>query len=387
LREFAPDGRTLADATGIDPDLAARVYPRIVEKLEREPIEDYRIDFEDGFGNRPDEEEDRVARQSADEIAAGRAAGSLPPRIGIRIKPPSGELKARSLRTFELFLTELCDRTHDSLPTDFVITLPKITTPDEIDTVAAACDAFERRRRLPPGILALELMVETTQSIMSSDGRFALPSLVAAGRGRVVAAHFGPYDYSAACDIAAGHQHLRHAACDLARGLMQISLAGTGIWLSDGPTTVLPVGPRRARDAETLAAADAAENRRIVHHAWRIHAGNVRHALVHGFYQGWDLHPAQLPTRYAAVYAFFLEGLEAASKRLRNFVDQAARATLVGNVFDDAATGQGLLNYFLRAINCGALTEDEAIERSGLTLDELRSRSFPAILANRHRSR
>jgi hypothetical protein len=83
------------------------------------------------------------------------------------------------------------------------------------------------------------------------------------------------------------------------------------------------------------------------------------------------------------VYAFFLEGLDAASERLKNFVQKAAQATLVGDVFDDAATGQGLLNYFLRAMNCGAITEDEAVEKSGLTLAELRGRSFAKILKNR----
>ena len=105
-----------------------------------------------------------------------------------------------------------------------------------------------------------------------------------------------------------------------------------------------------------------------------------------GFYQGWDLHPAQLPSRYAAVYGFFLEGLAAASDRLRNFVQKAAQATLVGDVFDDAATGQGLLNYFLRAMNCGAITEAEAVAMSGLTLDELRSRSFMKILKGRRQT-
>jgi hypothetical protein len=83
------------------------------------------------------------------------------------------------------------------------------------------------------------------------------------------------------------------------------------------------------------------------------------------------------------VYAFFLEGLDAAGARLSNFVDSAAKATLVGEVFDDAATGQGLLNYFLRAINCGAITEEEAMSRTGLTIDELRSRSFLRILEGR----
>jgi len=132
-----------------------------------------------------------------------------------------------------------------------------------------------------------------------------------------------------------------------------------------------------------LSETERRENADVVHRAWRLHAQHIRHSLVGGFYQGWDLHPAQLPSRYAAVYSFFLEGMEAASERLRNFVAKAAQATLVGEVFDDAATGQGLLNYFLRAVNCGAMTEHEAVERSGLTLDELRGRSFVKILAHR----
>jgi len=122
-----------------------------------------------------------------------------------------------------------------------------------------------------------------------------------------------------------------------------------------------------------------------VHRAWRLHARHTRHSLSGGFYQGWDLHPAQLPARYVAVFAFFLEGLRPASERLKAFVQKAAQATLVGDVFDDAATGQGLLNYFLRALDCGAITQDEALELSGLTLDELRGKSFLRILENRRR--
>jgi hypothetical protein len=115
----------------------------------------------------------------------------------------------------------------------------------------------------------------------------------------------------------------------------------------------------------------------------RLHYDHIRHSLTHAYYQGWDLHPAQLPTRYAAIYAFFLEGLDQAGQRLSNFVDSAAKATLVGEVFDDAATGQGLLNFFLRAINCGAIDEEEATARTGLDLDEIRTRSFLAILEGR----
>jgi citrate lyase beta subunit len=366
LQEHAPDAAALAGVLDLDRALADRVYLRIIEKLTREPVEDFRIDFEDGFGNRPDDEEDRVAQSAAEEVAAALAAGRLPPAIGIRIKPLNEELKRRSLRTFDLFLTRLVERTNGKLPHTFVVTLPKVTSPDQVAALASACDAFEYWRELPAGLLRFELMIETTQSIFGADGSVALPRLVSEGRGRIVAAHFGTYDYTAACSITAAHQHMLHPVCDFAKHVMQVSLAGTGLWLSDGATNVMPIGSRE-----------------VVHRAWRLHYEHIRHSLVTGFYQGWDLHPAQLPTRYAAVYTFFLEGLDAASDRLRNFVQKAAQATLVGDVFDDAATGQGLLNYFLRAMNCGAITEEEAVEKSGLTLEELRGKSFVKILKGR----
>jgi citrate lyase beta subunit len=366
LHDHAPDAATLSAALGLDRALADRIYPRIVDKLTREPVEDYRIDFEDGFGNRPDEEEDRVAKSAADEAAAGLAARSLPPGIGIRIKPLNEELKHRSLRTFDLFLTRLIEKTNGVLPRNFVVTLPKITSPEQVAALASACDAFEYWRELPKDTLRFELMVETTQSIVGPNGTVALPRLISEGNGRIVAAHFGTYDYTAACGITAAHQHMLHPACDFARSVMQVALAGTGIWLSDGATNVMPIGSRET-----------------VHRAWRLHVEHIRHSLLNGFFQGWDLHPAQLPSRYAAVYTFFLEGLDAASERLTNFVQKAAQATLVGDVFDDAATGQGLLNYFLRATSCGAITEEEAVRMSGLTIDELRSRSFVKILDSR----
>jgi len=366
LQEHAPDAATLAGAIDLDPALADRVYLRLVDKLTREPVEDFRIDFEDGFGHRPDHEEDGFAQAAANEVAVGLGDGVLPPAIGIRIKPLTEELKRRSLRTFDLFLTRLLERTGGALPPNFVVTLPKITTAEQVAALAQACEAFEYWRELPAHSLRFEMMVETTQSIVGLDGSVALPKLVAHGGGRIVAAHFGTYDYTAACGITAAHQHMLHPVCDFAKHVMQVSLAGTGIWLSDGATNVMPVGSRDT-----------------VHRAWRLHAAHVRHSLTNGFYQGWDLHPAQLPSRFATVFAFFLEGLDAASERLRNFVGKAAQATLVGDVFDDAATGQGLLNYFLRAINCGRIGGQEAGEKDGLPLDERGGRSFFAILDRR----
>jgi citrate lyase beta subunit len=282
-----------------------------------------------------------------------------------------------------MFLTALVEKTAGELPDNFVVTLPKVTLPEQVTALIGVLELLETSLKLGAGSLKIELMVETTQAILNERGEMALPKLVDAARGRCVAAHFGTYDYTAACAITAAQQRMDHPACDFARSMMQVALAGTGVWLSDGATNILPVPVHRAASGAALSPQQTEENRAAVHRAWRLHAAHIRHSLETGFYQGWDLHPAQLPTRFAAVYAFFLEGVDAASARLTNFVGKAAQATLVGEVFDDAATGQGLLNYFLRAMNCGALREDEAEKLSGLTLDELRSASFVKILKNR----
>lgn len=380
LADYAPDAATLAEALALDAELAERVYARVVEKLEREPVEDFRIDYEDGYGNRPDAEEDGHAQSVAREVARGLAQGTLPPFLGIRVKTLSEELRGRSIRTLDLFLTTLVEATGGVLPPNFVLTLPKVALPEQIEFFAAALSALEPKLGLAEGGLRFEIMVEVPQAIIGHDGRCMVPELVRAGGGRITAAHFGTYDYTAGVGITAAHQHMRHRACDYAKHAMQVSLAGTGLWLSDGSTTVMPVPVHRG---DALTSEQQADNRASVHRAWKLHYDDVRHSLVGGFYQGWDLHPAQIPTRYAAVFAFFLESVESAGARLRNFVDKAAQATLVGDVFDDAATGQGLLNYFLRGINCGALTEQEALEMTGLTLDELRGRSFLKILNGR----
>ena len=365
--------------------LAHTVYTRVVEKLAREPVEDFRIDFEDGYGNRPDAEEDGHAAAAAREVAAGARAGTLPPFVGIRIKPFTEELRARSFRTLDIFVSTLAAEMGGALPANFVVTLPKVTDPAHVAALADLFDLLEPALGLPSGALQMEMMIETTQSVINHRGESNLPLLLEAARGRCVAAHFGTYDYTASCQITAAHQHMLHPACDFARHMMQVAFGGAGLWLSDGATNVMPVAPHRPAGGAPLTAEQEEENRRSVHRAWRLHYEHIQHSLTNAFYQGWDLHPAQLPTRYAAVYAFFLESLDPAAERLRHFVEQAARATLVGDVFDDAATGQGLLNYFLRATNCGAVTEAEAMRLTGLTPDELHAGSFVKILKNRQR--
>ncbi|MGH9148004.1 MAG: DUF6986 family protein, partial [Vicinamibacterales bacterium] len=391
LTEYAPHATALAAAFELDPDVAGAIYPALVDKLSREPIEDYRIDFEDGYGARSDAEEDGHAYAAAEAVARALAAGSMPPFWGIRVKALSEELRHRSLRTLDIFLTRLAPdvglKPGATTVTDpqrqlFVVTLPKITSTEQVAVLVDVLELLEKKLQLKQGTIGIELMVESPRAILDASGRVALPDLVQAAGRRLVGAHFGPYDYTASLDITAAHQRLDHPASVLARMLMQLALSGTGVQLADGPTTVMPIAKHRA-GPQGLTAIQREENRRGVLDAWRLHYHHIRRSLANGFYQGWDLHPAQLPARYTAVYAFFREGLASTAERLRAFVAQSAQATRVGNVFDDAATGQGLLNYFLRAVGCGAITEGEALENGGLTLAELRTRSFLQILKNK----
>jgi citrate lyase beta subunit len=363
FREYAPDASTLVTLLGMPAAVAGKVHARIADKLQREAIEDFRIDFEDGYGIRSDAAEDADATSAATETAKALKENALPPFFGFRVKPLSEELHDRSLRTLHRFLSTLLEQTGGKLPHNFVVTLPKITVPEQVEALMAGLEQYPN--------VSVELMAETPQMI------FSLPKLVELCEGRCVGVHFGPYDYTSSLGITSTNQHLLHPGCEFARMMMQVSLAGTGIWLSDGPTTTMPIPPHRG---EGLSEQQKSENRDVVYRAWKLHYSNVRHALSNGFYQGWDLHPAQFPMRYAALYAFFVEGLDAASERLRNFVEKAAQGTRIGDVFDDAATGQGLLNYFLRAMSCGAIPADDVPALTGLTLEQLRTASFTKIL-------
>ena len=359
--------------------LSYTTYNKVIAKLKYEALEDFRIDFEDGFGNRSWEEEDATAVKAATEVAKGMEAKSLPPFIGIRIKPFTEDLKERGVRTLDIFVSTLSELTNGKLPDNFVVMLPKVTIPEQVAALVKLFEAIEANTKLAAGSLKMEMMVETTQAVINKDGKNPLRSFLEASKGRMIATAFGTYDYTAACNITAKYQDMGHAVCDFAHHFMKVSLGATGIWLSDGATNVMPIGPHRG---DNLTSAQIAENKMIVQRSWKKAFDHTRYSLWKGLYQGWDLNPAQFPMRYAAVYSFFLESYDDAAKRLSAFVEKAARATLTDDVFDDAATGQGLLNYFLRAMNCGAISmEDLAV--TGLTMEEIRTRSFLKILEGR----
>ena len=342
LEKFAPDADSLADAMGFERGAHAEaVYAAVRSKLEREAVEDYRIDFEDGYGVRADEEEDGHAVAAAEELVAGMKAGSLPWRTGIRVKSLSDIEHERSVRTLRLFLSSLIGGA-GTVPPHFIVNLPKVRSVAEVAAFAKILAGLEKEFAIDEHALRFEIMIETPQIVLGADGRSPLPLLVEAGGTRLVAAIFGGYDFTGALGITAAHQSLRHPACEFARNMMLVALGPTRIQLSDGATAVLPIG-----DKDT------------VHAAWKVHYDNVRHAMAGGFYQGWDLHPAQLVSRYAATFAFFLEGRDVAAARLKNFLAKAEQATRVGSAFDDAATGHGLINFFRLAVSCGAMTSDE----------------------------
>jgi citrate lyase beta subunit len=380
-----PASRSLAEGHPQDALwLAQEIYQRVRNKLVQEPVEDLRIDFEDGYGIRPDAEEDGHAASAAQQLAEAMSTGlgNLPPFIGIRIKPFGSRLRARSIQTLDIFLTELATTANHKLPRNFCITLPKVTSPEEVAALAEICFRLESDLMLLAGSLRIELMVESTQAVFNQRGEVNLLALVNAAAGRCVAVHFGPHDYSASRNLIC-NQPMTHFASDFAREVMQVALRGTGIRLADGPTNTLPIALHRAQKAAALSQREVEENRAGMHQAWKMHFNHITRSMESGFYQGWDLHPAQLPIRYAAVYAFFLENLNQVSKRLQNFINAASRATRVGQHFDDIAMAQGLMNYFSQAINCGAISATEAQELSGLTIPELQSGSASRVFEDR----
>jgi len=342
LEKHAGSAAALAEATGIDQALVDQVRPGVLAKLEREPVEDLRLDFEDGYGSRPPGEEDGHAVGAARALAGALAGPAAPPYAGLRVKCLEAATRRRGLRTLDLFLSTLLEEA--GLPDGFVVTLPKVTDVRQVEAMALVCGRLEEVHGLPRRRLRFEIQVETPQSILGADGTATVARMVQAAEGRCSSLHYGTYDYSAACGIAAAYQSMEHPVADHAKAVMQVAAAGTGVRLSDGSTNVLPVGDTAA-----------------VHAAWRLHARLVRRSLERGYWQGWDMHPAQLPTRYLATYAFFREGLPDAAARLRAYVERTG-----GGVLDEPATAQALAGFVARGLDCGALTEAEVTDRTGL---------------------
>ncbi len=353
FEEHAADAAALAEIIGVGADLAEQVRPLVAAKLSREPIEDLRIDFEDGYGRHSDDDEDAQTIRTAAELAATLATDSAPPFVGLRIKGLEPATRRRGLRSLDLFLAELTSAV--DLPSGFVVTLPKVTQVDQVSAFVDVCATLENNYGLPAGRLSFEMQIETPQAIQSATGTATVSAMVQAGAGRVTALHYGTYDYSAACGVSAANQSLAHPVADHAKAVMQLAAAGTGVRISDGSTNVVPVGDRAG-----------------VRAAWRLHARLVRRSLDRAYYQGWDMHPGHLVTRYAATYAFYRAGMPEAARRLRAYLGQASN-----DIMDEPATAQAMASLLVRGLHSGALGPDEVRDRTGVdraVLDQLYGR-------------
>jgi len=346
MEKWGADDRAFGEAIGVsDPEVAARTAARVRAKLAASPVDALCIDFEDGYGPRSDKEEDAEATRAAMELVE-TAPGPL---VGIRIKALTSATFTRAVRTLDLFVGTLA--ASGPIRPGFTVTLPKVTRPEEVRALVGLLDELG----LPA--IGLELMIETPSALL------AARAIVDAGAGRVVAVHLGAYDLTAELGVGARDQSLDHPYNELARMMLKLALPDVGV--SDGATTTLPLGT------------DAA----AIHRAWKLHATNVRHAIKLGIWQGWDLHPAQLPARWGAVFASFLEERHTLAERLATFVGRATQASRVGQAFDDAATAQAIVAFFRRGLACGAL-DDSDLAATTLTRSDL-ERSFAEIARSR----
>jgi citrate lyase beta subunit len=339
-----------AEVTGGDVD-------RVRAKLAAEPVEDLRIDFEDGYGTRGDDTEDADVVAAARALAAALQRGTAPPYRGIRVASLEAPTRRRGVRTLTLFLATLLEA--GGTLDDFVVTQPKITSVEQVAAMVELTERLEAAFGLPDRALRVELQIETPQSILGPDGTALVARMIHAGDRRVTALHYGTYDYSAFCGIPAEQQSMEHPVADHAKLVMQAAAAGTGVRLSDGSTNVLPVGSSDA-----------------VRRGWELHARLVRRSLERGYYQGWDLHPTQLPTRYAATYAFYRQAFAAAAQRLRGYLAPAAGAGS-GAVLDEPATARALADVVLRGMDCGALDTGEVESATGVDVPRLTALARP----------
>ncbi|MDE9364141.1 aldolase/citrate lyase family protein [Luteipulveratus sp. YIM 133132] len=332
LASYAPTSATLAAAVGEPVADVEAVYERVRAKLATEPIENLRVDFEDGYGGRPDDVEDADV---AATVAALRSMDGRPAWFGIRFKSFEAPTRARGVRTLVAFLSGLVDGPR--LPDGLVVTLPKVTSVEQVAAMASACSTIESALGIASDSVGFEIQVETAQAVMGVDGTAPVAAMIDAADGRCAGLHYGTYDYSAGLGIAAAYQSLDHPVADHAKAVMQVAAAQTGVRVADGSTNVVAFGS----EAEACA-------------TWALHHRLVTRSLERGIYQGWDLHPGHLPTRYLATYLFHRRALPDAAARLRAYVGRVE-----SGIADEPATARMLASSLLRGVRCGALDLDE----------------------------
>jgi citrate lyase beta subunit len=359
----------LSSLFDIPSDLAEIIYNRAQMKLEKQAIEDFRIDFEDGLGIYPDMEEDYYATNAANALFQTVQNKTIPPFVGIRIKSLSQTSRFRAVHTLDLFLSKYLSLT-DSLPSNFVITLPKVTSLSQVEVLVQILEELENNHIIPDGSLKIDLMVETPQ-ILVGKGGLILPQIIEACKGRLVSLAYGAYDFTSLMGVVASEQSLHHSYSTTVRHIMKIASSSYNIRLSDGATNLIPIDKKENKLSDQLIAD-------II----KLNFNNVTKSLEEGFYQSWDLHPSQIPIRYIANYTFFLTNLPIHIIRMNEFLDSLARVSQTGGLVDDKATAEGLYNYFKHGLSIGALMEED-LNSLKLSIEELKLNSLEKIIDKR----
>jgi citrate lyase beta subunit len=327
-------GSVFAELGGAD------VLDLVRDRLITAPIADLRLDFEDGYGRRGDDVEDADARRAGNTLRALGLGTS-----GIRFKGLTLADRPRAVRTLELVL-------EGGVPDGFVFTVPKLRAAEQVTATVWVCQALEQAHGLPVGALRFELQIESPQAVLGADGAATLARALHMADGRCTGLHYGTYDYSAACGITPQNQSLEHPVADHAKAVMLVAAAQTGVWVADGSTQVNPVGT----DDQ-------------VAQAIRRHHRLVTRSLERGFYQGWDMHPGHLVTRWLATFTFFRAALVAAGPRLQAYLERRG-----GAVADEPATAEALAAVVLRGLDCGAFGIDDVLAQApGADLTTLRN--------------
>lgn len=358
-------GARAADLLGEYGDVLPGDLAVVEQNLRTAPIQDLRIDFEDGYGGTGDPAQDadarrigailaEIPRRSESRPGSTDVSVRMPDRFGIRPRGLEPEERRRGIRTLELVLDAA-----GGVPAGFVFTVPKIRSADQIPALSVLCEAFEGAHGLPAGTLTYELQIESPHIVLGADGTAGIARAVRASDGRCSALHFGTYDYTAALGIAPRFQSLTHPSADHAKAVMLLAAAQAGVWVSDGSTQVLPQGT-----ADEVRA------------ALELHSGLVTRSLQAGIYQGWDLHPGHLASRWAATIAFYREAMPIAAGR----IDAYCRRDASGTAADEPATAQTLAGLIVRGLACGAFTETEfrahAPDATSEVLDALTTRTY-----------
>ena len=298
-------------------------------RLATTPIQDLRLDFEDGYGRRPDDTEDRDARQAGHTMAALNTD-----LCGIRIKGLTSAERGRAIRTLELALDAA-----GNVPSGFVFTVPKLRAAEQATAAVWLCEALEQAHGLPEGTLRFELQIESPQAILGADGTATVAKALHLSGGRCLGLHYGTYDYTAACGIAPQQQALDHPVADHAKAVMLAAAAQTGVRVVDGSTQVTPAGTDEH-----------------IQSAIRRHLRLVTRSLERGYYQGWDMHPGHLVTRWLATTTFFRAALASAAPRLQAYLDRRG-----GVIVDEPATAEALATVVLRGLGVDAFTVDDVL--------------------------